>query len=115
LLVHFWQLVVTAGPRPLRLVSLGGLVAALAGVALAIVVLVDKIDGNIKVAGWTSLTVIVLMIGGITLLALGVVAEYVGAAVRMAMGKPLYLITSDPETGPLRRTAKARDESARIE
>jgi undecaprenyl-phosphate 4-deoxy-4-formamido-L-arabinose transferase len=104
LLVHFWQLVVTSGPRPLRLVSLGGFFAALAGVALAIVVAVEKISGSIKVAGWTSLAVIVLLLGGVTLLALGVVAEYVGAAVRMAMGKPLYLITSDPRSGPLQRS-----------
>lgn len=56
-----------------------------------------------KVPGWTSLTVIVLVLGGANLLAIGVVAEYVGAAVRMAMGKPLYLIISDPSTGPLHR------------
>jgi polyisoprenyl-phosphate glycosyltransferase len=41
----------------------------------------------------------------VTLFALGVIAEYVGAAVRMAMGKPLYLITSDPANGPLHRTS----------
>lgn len=110
LLVHFWQLVVTSGPRPLRMVSLGGFITALAGVILAIVVAVEKITGGITVAGWTSLAVIVLMLGGFTLLALGVVAEYVGAAVRMAMGKPLYLITSDPRSGPLYRSSKSDDE-----
>lgn len=110
LLAHFWQLVVTSGPRPLRLVSLGGFVAALAGVILAVVLLVERIVGSIKVAGWTSLAVIVLLLGGLTLLALGVVAEYVGAAVRMAMGKPLYLITSDPLTGPLHRDEPATEQ-----
>jgi undecaprenyl-phosphate 4-deoxy-4-formamido-L-arabinose transferase len=96
-------------------VSLGGFVAAIAGVVLAILVLVEKIVGSIKVAGWTSLTVIVLLLGGVTLLALGVVAEYVGAAVRMAMGKPLYLITSDPVSGPLYRAAQRPDHSASSE
>ncbi len=105
LLAHFWQLVVTSGPRPLRMVSLGGFVAALAGVILAVVLLVEKLLGNIRVAGWTSLTVIVLLLGGLSLLALGIVAEYVGVAVRMAMGRPLYLITSDPAAGPLHRDA----------
>jgi undecaprenyl-phosphate 4-deoxy-4-formamido-L-arabinose transferase len=37
------------------------------------------------------------------LLALGVIAEYVGVAVSRAMGKPLYLIVSDPADGPLGR------------
>jgi polyisoprenyl-phosphate glycosyltransferase len=101
LLSHFWQLVITVGTRPLRLVSLAGLIAAFAGIVVAIVLLVGKLLGDITVPGWTSLTVIVLLLGGANLFALGIVAEYVGAAVSMAMGKPLYLITSDPSTGPL--------------
>jgi undecaprenyl-phosphate 4-deoxy-4-formamido-L-arabinose transferase len=113
LLSHFWQLVITMGPRPLRLVSLTGVVAGLAGVVLALVLVIDKLVGNVSVPGWTSLTVVVLLLGGMNLLAVGIVAEYVGAAVRMAMGKPLYLITSDPSTGPLHRAATdAADPSA---
>jgi undecaprenyl-phosphate 4-deoxy-4-formamido-L-arabinose transferase len=100
---HFWQLVITSGTRPLRLVSLVGVLAALAGGVVAVVVFVEKLLGHITVPGWTSLTVIVLLLGGANLFALGVVAEYVGAAVSMAMGKPLYLITSDPSVGPLGR------------
>jgi glycosyltransferase involved in cell wall biosynthesis len=103
LLSHFWQLVITVGTRPLRLVSLAGVTAAFAGVVVAIVLLIGKLLGDITVPGWTSLTVIVLLLGGANLFALGVVAEYVGAAVGMAMGKPLYLITSDPSTSPLER------------
>jgi undecaprenyl-phosphate 4-deoxy-4-formamido-L-arabinose transferase len=48
----------------------------------------------------------------LNLLAIGVVAEYVGAAVRMAMGKPLYLMTTDPSTGPLYRDASHPPESS---
>jgi undecaprenyl-phosphate 4-deoxy-4-formamido-L-arabinose transferase len=44
-----------------------------------------------------------LLCSGAMLLALGVIAEYVGVAVSMAMGKPLYLIVSDPADGPLGR------------
>ena len=42
-----------------------------------------------------------LIIGGFVMLALGVIAEYVAVAVRMAMGKPLYLVVSDPGLGVL--------------
>jgi polyisoprenyl-phosphate glycosyltransferase len=103
LLSHFWQLVVTVGTRPLRLVSLAGVIAAFAGIVVAVVLLIEKLLGHITVPGWTSLAVLVLLLGGANLFALGVVAEYVGAAVRMAMGKPVYLITSDPSTSPLER------------
>jgi len=45
--------------------------------------------------------VAVLIIGGFLMLAIGIVAEYVAVAVRMAMGKPLYLVISDPKLGVL--------------
>jgi polyisoprenyl-phosphate glycosyltransferase len=105
LMSHFWKLVITMGPRPLRVVSLAGVVAGIAGLGLAITVIIEKVAGNVNVPGWTSLTVVVLLLGGLNLLAIGVVAEYVGAAVRMAMGKPLYLMTTDPSMGPLHRDA----------
>ena len=53
--------------------------------------------------GWTSLIVVILISTGAILFSLGVIAEYVGVAVNMAMGKPLYLITQDPADGPLGR------------
>ena len=47
--------------------------------------------------------VVILLATGAILFALGVIAEYVGVAVSMAMGRPLYLIVSDPADGPLGR------------
>jgi undecaprenyl-phosphate 4-deoxy-4-formamido-L-arabinose transferase len=45
--------------------------------------------------------VVLLVSTGAILFALGVIAEYVGVNVNMAMGKPAYLIVSDPALGPL--------------
>jgi len=115
LVSHFWQLVITIGPRPLRFVSLTGVLAAFAGVVVALVLLCERLAGNIRVQGWTSLAVLELLLGGMMLLALGIVAEYVGAAVRMAMGKPLYLITSDPSDGPLHRVPGSESEPGVVE
>ena len=103
LLSHFWQLVITSGTRPLRIVSLLGGVLAICGVILAVVLVIVRLTSEVSVEGWTSAIVATLLIGGAILFALGVIAEYVGAAVRMAMGKPLYLISSDPMAGPLHR------------
>jgi polyisoprenyl-phosphate glycosyltransferase len=55
----------------------------------------------VPVQGWASLGVISLISSGFILFALGVVAEYVGVAVNMAMGKPLYVIVADRDQGPL--------------
>ena len=60
-----------------------------------------RLLGGAEVQGWASVIVTVLITGGAVLFSLGVSAEYVGVAVNMAMGKPLYLIISDPAHGPL--------------
>lgn len=93
---HFARLVLSSGTRPLRLVTALGAFFGVAGLALAIVVVVARIFGDVPVQGWTSVVVAVLIVGGITLLSLGVIAEYLGVAVKAAMGRPLYTLSSDP-------------------
>lgn len=102
---HYWRMVVTSGTRLLRLVSLLGVAFALIGVVLTVVVVVLRLSGHIDVSGWASVMVVALLGSGATLFALGVVAEYVGVAVNMAMGKPLYLALGDRELGPMGRSA----------
>lgn len=104
LLSHFWRLVLSSGTKGLRIVSWLGLLFGLIGVVVAVSLVVSRLTGARVPDGWTS-TVVALLVGtGAILFSLGVIAEYVGVAVNMAMGKPLYLIVSDPETGPLARS-----------
>jgi undecaprenyl-phosphate 4-deoxy-4-formamido-L-arabinose transferase len=100
---HFWRMVLTSGTRLLRLVSVLGVAFGLLGALFALVLGVIRLTGSVPVAGWTSVMVVVLVGTGAVLFSLGIVAEYLGVAVNMAMGKPLYLITSDPVDGPLGR------------
>ncbi|GAB3265087.1 glycosyltransferase family 2 protein [Nocardioides dilutus] len=102
---HYWRMVITGGTRMLRLVSLLGVALALVGVVMTIVVVVLRLSGHIDVSGWASAMVVALLSSGAILFALGVVAEYVGVAVNMAMGKPLYLALGDRELGPMGRSA----------
>ncbi len=103
LLSHFWRMVLSSGTRGLRFVSVLGVVFAVLGVLLAVVILVSRLTGDDVPEGWTSTVIIVLVTSGAVLFSLGIVAEYVGVAVNQAMGKPLYLIVSDPDAGPLGR------------
>ncbi len=105
LVSHFWRMVLTSGTKALRLVSALGIGFAVLGFLLAAWIVVGKLVGHEVVQGWSSLMVVTLVSTGIVLLGVGIVAEYVGVAVNMAMGKPLYLITSDPARGPLHRRA----------
>jgi len=103
LLSHFWRLVLSSGTRALRIVSWLGVMFAVIGVVVAASLVVSRLTGASVPEGWTS-TVVALLLGtGAILFSLGVIAEYLGVAVNMAMGKPLYLIVSDPAHGPLAR------------
>lgn len=108
LMSHFWRMVLTSGTRGLRIVSVAGMLIALAGVVVAVVFAIQRLAGNtVLPPGWTSLMVATLILTGATLLFLGVIAEYVGVAVNQAMGQPPYLIVSDPADGPLGRDRAA--------
>lgn len=93
---HFLRLVVSAGARPLRIASLIGLGSSLTGFVLVVVVFIRRLLGDIPVQGWTSLMAALLVIGGLILLMLGVLAEYMGAVVRRSLGAPLYVIATNP-------------------
>ena len=80
-----------------------GVVAFVAGVIGAITVTFSKYLGDYQVGGWASLFSLVLIIGGAVLLALGIIAEYLGVLVRRSIGLPLYVIGNDPHHGPLHK------------
>ncbi len=103
LLSHFWRLVLSSGTRGLRVVSALGVVFGVAGMLFALYLLASGIFGAATPEGWLSTMVVVLLSTGAILFSLGVIAEYVGVAVGMAMGRPPYLIVSDPAHGPLGR------------
>lgn len=103
LLSHFWRLVLSSGTRALRFVAVAGATLAAIGVVMAIVFIVQWFLGAHFPAGWTSMMTVILITSGALLISLGMVAEYLGTAVNMAMGKPSYLIVSDPADGPLGR------------
>ena len=93
---HFWRLVISSGTRPLRIVSVLGFTTALLGALLAVYFIFQRVTNEVPIAGWTSVIVTILFVGGATLFSLGVIAEYVGAALRSAMGRPLYVTVRDP-------------------
>ena len=103
LMSHFWRLVLTSGTRGLRAVSVLGALFAVIGLAVASFLVGSRLLGSDVEQGWTSLVTVSLIGTGAILFALGVLAEYLGVAVNMALGRPAYLIVSDPAEGPLNR------------
>lgn len=110
LLSHFRRLVLTSGTRPLRLVATLGILAMITGFIGGVVIVALRLFGEIDSEGWASLMVAMAMFSGLTLLALGTIAEYLGVAVGMATGRPPYLIIGNPPRHRVRGSERM-DES----
>lgn len=96
LLSHFWTLVLTTGTRPLRLITITGLISVILALAIAAYALYGKLYGQVPVQGWASLLIVVSFFSGSILMALGVIAEYLAVTMGIVMGKPLYVVSTKP-------------------
>jgi glycosyltransferase involved in cell wall biosynthesis len=94
---HFVRLIVSSGTRPLAFVSWLGVLFFLVGAGVSVWVIYQRIAGELVFAGWASTFIALMVIGGAILLSLGIVAQYIGAATNMSLGKPLYVIVRDPQ------------------
>jgi glycosyltransferase involved in cell wall biosynthesis len=77
---------------PLKLASYVGLGVALMSVVYAAVVIAKKLFIGNPVAGYPSLMTVVLFLGGVQLMFLGVIGEYVGRVFNETKQRPLYLV-----------------------
>ena len=96
LISHFWRLILTAGTRPLRIISVLGGLSILVSIGISAYVIWAKFAHQVPIQGWTSLITAVSLFSGLILFSLGVIAEYLAMTLTMAMGRPLYLIVSPP-------------------
>jgi dolichol-phosphate mannosyltransferase len=76
---------------PIRLISYLGLGVALVGFLYATLLIGNALLGQ-PVEGWTSIMVIVLLIGGMQMIMMGVLGEYLWRALDEARRRPRYLV-----------------------
>ncbi|MFZ0091958.1 MAG: glycosyltransferase family 2 protein [Solirubrobacteraceae bacterium] len=77
--------------RPLQLATLlGFLISTLAFIAIPVVVVLRVLGSYLP--GFSALTIVVLLLGGIELIAIGIIGEYVGRIYDEVKGRPLYLV-----------------------
>jgi polyisoprenyl-phosphate glycosyltransferase len=77
---------------PLRLAVYTGLVASVLALLGIVYALVLRLFTDVWVAGWTLLFIAVLFLGGVQLLFLGVIGEYLGRVYGEVKRRPLYLL-----------------------
>lgn len=94
--------------RPLRIASYVGIFFSIATLLLLVYVLIHYFTGY-SVQGWTSLAVIVLLLGSAQLLVAGVMGEYLGRLYIESKGRPLFIIqeiVASPELTTRREIAE---------
>ena len=77
---------------PLRLATYVGVVSAGISVIIACWALYVKLFTNQAVQGWTSLIIAILFLGGVQLVTVGVLGEYVGRIFEETKRRPIYII-----------------------
>jgi glycosyltransferase involved in cell wall biosynthesis len=79
--------------RPLRLATqLGVIVMTLSFAVAAWTIVASIFDLGSSSRGWSSLMAVVLLLGGVQLLCIGVLGEYLGRVYRETKGRPLYVV-----------------------
>lgn len=80
---------------PLRLVSVMGLITFIFSFGILITTLIQYFLGNITVAGFPTIAIMISMFAGINLLSLGIIGEYLGRLHMRSMGRPRYVIRDE--------------------
>ena len=93
---------------PLQIATyLGFLFAGVAFIAIPVVIILHFTGGYLP--GFGSITITILMIGGLQLIALGLIGEYVGRIYDEAKRRPLYIVR-DQRNEPLKLRDDVHDE-----
>ena len=106
-MLHFSiDAILSFSERPLQFATLLGLLISLLAFVAIPVVIVLRLLGH-YLPGFGTITIVVLLLGGIQLISIGIIGEYVGRIYDEVKGRPLYLVRARrnlPETagGPSR-------------
>jgi len=88
---------------PLRLMSILGTIIAIVGFLYAILVIFIKLFSVTQIPGWTSLMIVVLIMGGVQMLMIGVLGEYLWRNLEESRKRPLFFIEDASDTNLLNK------------
>ena len=76
---------------PLRLATYLGIFTAFVAALYLIVVVLQKLIAGIDVPGYATIIVLILFLGGMQLLCIGIIGEYVGKTFEQSKDRPIYI------------------------
>ena len=93
---------------PLRFVTIAGFLISFIALAVIALVVIQALLGVQRAAGIPTILVAVLFLGGIQMIALGIIGEYIGRIFIETKNRPLYLIQDFTPAKNLAKTEKKR-------
>jgi glycosyltransferase involved in cell wall biosynthesis len=82
----------TTSYTPIRIMSLMGLITAFGGFLYALVILYYKLFKDLPFDGWAPIMILILIIGGLIMLMLGIIGEYIWRTYDETRKRPIYII-----------------------
>lgn len=79
---------------PLRWAALIGILVSILGFIYMMIIIIKTLICGVDVPGYASMMVVILFLGGLQLIFLGVIGEYLGRAFYESKGRPLYFVDS---------------------
>ena len=100
-LTAFADAFVSFSYAPLRAMSYLGMLFSFLGFGYALFVVVLRLMTRTPVPGWSSLIVVVLVMGGVQMMMLGILGEYLWRTLEASRHRPIYFLedSSEIETG----------------
>lgn len=89
---YFIDGILTMSYAPIRIMSLIGIITALSGFLYALFIMYNKFLNNVPFNGWAPIMILILIIGGLIMIMLGVIGEYVWRSYDETKKRPLYII-----------------------
>ena len=77
---------------PIRIMTFIGVFTALSGFIYAVAIVYSYFFNQVPFKGWTPIMVLLLIIGGLTMLMLGIIGEYIWRILEEVKGRPNYII-----------------------
>jgi dolichol-phosphate mannosyltransferase len=77
---------------PIRFMSFFGLITALSGFIYSIIIIYNRFINNTPFKGWAPIMVLILIIGGLIMLMLGLIGEYIWRIYDETRKRPIYII-----------------------
>jgi len=92
-----WEGITSFSTIPLRLITTTGFIIFIISIIYGTWVLYEKLFTDHTVQGWASMMVVLLGLGGIQVLSLGIIGEYIGKIYKETKQRPRYFIDKTTE------------------